>query len=120
MKRVHIPRWFKIISIAVAILLVAILAGLIGLGWYVKNQMLDSGGKLPASMAAYDIRHFDLEVEVFPADKTIEGRNTVTVVTLDDLSRFEINLDDRLEVESVTADGVACTIHHKEIGRAQG
>jgi aminopeptidase N len=114
MKRVHIPRWFKIISIALAIFLVAILAGLIGLGWYVKNQMLDSGGKLPASMAAYDIRHFDLEVEVFPADKRIQGRNTVTVATLDDLSRFEINLDDRLELESVTADGVACTFHHRD------
>ncbi len=114
MKRVHIPRWFKIISIALAIFLVAILAGLIGLGWYVKNQMLDSGGKLPASMAAYDIRHFDLEVEVFPADRRIEGRNTVTVATLDDLSRFEINLDDRLELESVTADGVACTFHHRD------
>jgi len=114
MKKVHIPRWFKIVSIALAILLVGILAGLIALGWYVKNQMLDSGGKLSASMAAYDIRHFDLAVEVFPADKRIEGRNIVTVETLDDLSRFEINLDDRLEVESVAADGVACTFHHRD------
>ncbi len=114
MKKVHIPRWFKIVSIALAILLVGILAGLIALGWYVKNQMLDSGGKLPEPMATYDIRHFDLAVEVFPADKRIEGRNIVTVATLDDLSRFEINLDDRLEVESVTADGVACSFDHRD------
>jgi aminopeptidase N len=114
MKRVQLPRWFKIVSIALAILLVAILAGLIALGWYVKNQMLDSGGKLSAPMAAYDIRHFDLAVEVFPADKRIEGRNVVTIATLDDLSRFEINLDDRLDVESVTVDGTACTFDHRD------
>jgi aminopeptidase N len=65
-------------------------------------------------MAAYDIRHFDLAVEVFPADKRIEGRNTVTVVALDDLSRFEIHLDNRLEVVSVTADGVDCTFGHRD------
>jgi len=114
MKKIHIPRWLKITCVVLAALLVLILAALIGLGWYVKNQMLDSGGELSAPMAAYDIRHFDLAVEVFPADKRIEGRNTITVVTVDDLNRFEINLDDRLEVESVTADGVACTFDHRD------
>jgi len=114
MKKVHIPRWLKITCVVLAALLVLILAALIGLGWYVKNQMLDSGGKLPPAMAAYDIRHFDLAVEVFPDDKRIEGRNTITVETLDDLSRFEINLGNRLEVESVTADGVACTFDHRD------
>ena len=54
-----LPRWLKIIGIVIAGLLVTILALLIGVGWYVKNQMLDSGGKLEPSKAAYDVRHSD-------------------------------------------------------------
>lgn len=105
MNRRRIPRWLKIVSIVVAMLLVAMLAFFIGVGWYVKNQMLDSGGLLPASKAAYDVRHFDLAVEVFPDERRIHGSNTITVETVSELGRFEINLDNRLEVESVTVDG---------------
>ena len=39
MKRVHIPRWFKIDSIVLAILLVAILAGLIALVGIGRGQV---------------------------------------------------------------------------------
>ena len=108
MRKARIPRWLKISCLVVAGLMVGILALLIGLGWYVKHQMLDSGGILPASMAAYDVRHYDLEVRVDPAERRIEGRNTVTVEVLHSLTDFEIHLDKRLDVESVAADGTAC------------
>jgi aminopeptidase N len=112
MKRKGLPRWLKITSIVVAVLLVAVLALLIGLGWYVKRQMLQSGGKLPASMAAYDVRHYDLAVRVDPVERRIDGRNTVTVAVLEPIHRFEIHLDNRLEVSSVTSDGEACAFRH--------
>jgi aminopeptidase N len=112
MNRRRIPRWLKIISIVVAILLVAILALLIGVGWYVKNQMLDSGGRLPASKAAYDVRHFDLAVQVFPDEQRIRGSNTITVETVADLGVFEVNLDDRLDVDSVAVDGAVSEHSH--------
>lgn len=114
MSRARIPRWLKIGGIVVAVVLVAILALLIGLGWYVKNQMLDSGGKLPPAMAAYDVRHYDLAVRVFPAERRIEGRNTVTVEVIDELETFVINLDDRLTVTSVEVDGVGCEFRHRK------
>ncbi len=116
MKRKGFPRWIKILGFAVAILLVAILALLIGLGWYVKRQMLSSGGRLPASMAAYDVRHYDLAVHVNPEERRIDGSATVTVEVLEEIDVFEINLDDRLTVESVTLNDHSCPFrHHKGV-----
>ena len=46
MKKTRLPRWLKISCLVVVGLMVGILALLIGLGWYVKQQMLDSGGVL--------------------------------------------------------------------------
>src|SRR5210317_1961183 len=96
-----LPRWLKFVMLAVGLLLVVVFAVLVGLGWYVKKQMLDSGGKLPASMAAYDVRHYDLAVRVDPDTRSIEGRSTATVEVVSPLSSFEINLDGRLQVSAV-------------------
>jgi aminopeptidase N len=114
MKRTGFPRWLKILTISVAFLLVGILALLIGLGWYVKGQILGSGGRLPASMAAYDVRHYDLSVRVDPAEQRIDGQNTVAVEVLEPIDFFEINLDDRLEVVSVKSAGVSCAFRHAD------
>ena len=114
MSRKNILRWLKILSIAVAVFLVSILALLIALGWFVKRQMLDSGGGLPASLAAYDVRHYSLAVEVDPTEQRIDGRVTVTVVALEPVEIFEIDLDDRLEVVSVKSDDAVCQFRHAE------
>ncbi len=107
------PRWLKILGIVVAMLLIAMLAVLIGMGWYVKNQMLDSGGEISPEMAAYDVRHYDLSVGIDPETQQIDGSNTMTVEAVAKLTRFEINLDNRLEVESVFADGDLCSFRHR-------
>ena len=108
-----LPRWLKILMLAVGFLLVAVFVLLIGLGWYVKRQMLPSGGELPASMAAYDVRHYDLAVAVDPPTKTIAGVNTVTVAVVAPVSVFEINLDDRMQVAKVEVDGVERPFRHR-------
>ncbi len=108
-----LPRWLKFLMLGVGFLLVAVFALLVGLGWYVKKQMLDSGGELPASMAAYDVRHYDLAVEVDPETKSIEGVSTVTAEIVAPLSKFEIHLDDRMEVAEVDVDGEARPFKHR-------
>ena len=113
MKKVRVPRWLKISCLVVVGLMLGFLALLTGLGWYVKHQMLNSGGVLPESMAAYDVRHYDLELRVDPENRRIDGRNTVTVEVLEPLAEFEIDLDKRLKVESVAADGVPCDFKHR-------
>jgi aminopeptidase N len=113
MNRRRFPRWLKVLGVVVAVLLVGMLALFIGLGWYVKNQFLESGGVLPPSMAAYDIRHYDLELAIDPAERHIEGRNTVTVEAIEPISVFEVHLDNRLDVETVTVDGADCSFDHR-------
>ena len=112
MNRKVLPRWLKILSVTIASALVSLLAFLIGLGWFVKRQMLESGGALPASMAAYDVRHYDLAVRVDPMEQSIDGQSTVTVIAREPVEVFEINLDSRLEVMSVKSAGVSCTFRH--------
>ncbi len=114
MRRKGFLRWLKILSMSVAFLLVAFLALLIGLGWYVKRQMVEEGGRLRASMAAYDVHHYDLAVRVDPVEQRIEGETTVSVIALETIDAFEINLDDRLEVASVTSDAAACSFRHAD------
>jgi aminopeptidase N len=112
MTRGRLLRWLKILGLSVAIILIAILALLIGLGWYVKRQILSSGGELPLSMAAYDVRHYDLDVLIDPNERRIEGVSSVMVEILEPIATFEINLDNRLDILSVTSDGADCSFRH--------
>lgn len=107
-----LPRWLKIVMLGVGLVLVAVFAVLLGVGWYVKNQFLPSGGELPATMAAYDVRHYDLDVVVGPATKSVRGINTVTVGVVAPVSVFEIHLDDRMQVTSVAVDGMDRPYRH--------
>ena len=110
----RIPRWLKLTAIALAVMVVAIMALLTGLGFYFKKQMLDSGGRIPSRMAAYDVRHYDLAVRVDPETQSIEGSNTVTVETVAEIQKFEIHLDDRLVIRSVQVDEVDADFLHAD------
>ncbi len=112
--KVGFPRWLKVLSIIVVVLILLIGVGLLGIGWYVKNQMLDSGGPLSPAQAAYDVQHYRIDIGVKPESKTIEGRTTATVETVAPLSQFEINLDERLTVAEVTVDGVVAEFEHDD------
>lgn len=112
--RIHIPRWLKILTVVTVVLILLIGVGLLVVGWYVKSQMLVSGGSLSPAMEAYDVRHYNIEVEVMPETKTIDGQTTVTVETSAPLDRFEINLDDRLTVAEVDVDGVVAEFEHDD------
>jgi len=109
----RLPLWLKAVLMAIpAVLLVGFLV-LIGLGGYVQRQMLNSGGPLPPAMAAYDVRHYDLEVTIDPTNEVLSGANSVTVDVLEPVDRFEIHLDDRLDVASVSIDGEPMAFTHR-------
>lgn len=109
-----LPRWVKILTVVVVVVILLIAAGRFGIDWYVRSQMLDSGGPLSPAMAAYDVRHYHIEIEVMPESKTIDGRTTVAVETITPLDVFEINLDDRLKVAEVDVDGVVAEFEHDD------
>ncbi len=108
------PFWLKAVLLSIPAVLLIVFLVLIAVGWYVKGQMLDSGGPLRPLMAAYDVRHYDLDLEVDPNEKSIRGTNRVTVVAVAALDEFEIHLDDRLEVGSVEVDGAPAEFDHDD------
>lgn len=114
MNRPNPPRWLGTPWVTTVLLLAAVLALLIGLGWYVRRGMPQFGGRLPSLMGAYDVRHYDLAVRIDPAERRIDGRNRVTVEVNEPTEIFEINLDNRLEVLSVKSAGVSCVFGHRD------
>jgi aminopeptidase N len=110
----RLPFWLKAVLLAIpAVLLIGFFV-LIAIGWYVKSQMLDSGGPLRPAMGAYDVRHYGLEITIDPLEEAISGANGVTVEVLEPHDSFEIHLDDRLEVASVEVDGETAAFEHDD------
>lgn len=62
----------------------------------------DSGGVLPPEQAAYDVRHYDLSVEVDPVERAIEGRVGITAEAVAPTSVLLLDLDERLTVRRVS------------------
>ncbi len=109
----RVPRWLKLVLIAVPGLILLVSLVFIGLGWYITSQMQPSGGELPETMARYDVRHTDLELAIDPGRESLRGHATVTVAAIAEVSRFEIHLDDRLEVGEVAVDGAPVVFDHR-------
>ena len=74
----------------------------------------DSGLPLTAAQQATALPHLDLRLKVDPESQTIEGVADYTIEALSPLDRFEVDLDPRFTVSSVTVDGAAVTWDAKE------
>ncbi|AOS45311.1 Aminopeptidase N [Lacunisphaera limnophila] len=61
----------------------------------------DSGLELLPEQAAYDVRHVEVALQVFPEKKTIAGTGTLTVAVLSALDWLVVDLDPRLKVSAV-------------------
>jgi len=98
------PFWLKAVLLAIPGLLLLVSFVFVVVGWYVSRQMGESGGELRPTMAAYDVQHYALDVAVDPENQRISGRNVVSVNVLDETQVFEIDLDDRLDVRTLSVD----------------
>ncbi|HEX6928226.1 MAG TPA: M1 family metallopeptidase [Gammaproteobacteria bacterium] len=73
------------------------------------------GGPLRPAQAAYDVRHYDLDIAIHPDDKRVAGSNAIRVNVVMPLDVFEIPLDHRLELKGVIVDGEpAATATHSD------
>lgn len=107
-------RWLKISLWVVGSLLLLLIAAGAGLWWWFSTGQLDSGGPIRPAQAAYDVKRYDLSVEVRPQTRWISGTNLVTFATTAPLDRFEIQLDERLTVSAAKVDGAAATFVHAD------
>lgn len=61
----------------------------------------ESGGVLITEQAAYDVKRYDLDLIVFPDEKSIRGVLSVQARILKPLDKFVLHLDSALTVDSV-------------------
>jgi len=71
-------------------------------------------GELGPLQAAYDVQHYDLDLTVDPGRKTIDGSLTVHAHLLAPLTRFELDLDNRLSVREVRSGDLKLPHSHGE------
>lgn len=79
-----------------------------------EGRVLRSGGALIREQASYDVEHYDLELQVMPASKSIEGslglRAKIVVPTI----RIALDLDRKLEVRGVVEGEVQRVHEHRD------
>ncbi|RMH05275.1 MAG: M1 family peptidase [Planctomycetota bacterium] len=73
----------------------------------------DTGGVLPPEQAAYDVRHYDLAMQVFPERQEIEAVLTATVEAVESLPVLLLDLDPLLEVSAVEVGGRPAAFVHE-------
>jgi aminopeptidase N len=61
----------------------------------------NSGGVLMPEQAAYDVKHYDLNLSVNPQEQSIKGVLTVKASIVKSIDKFVLDLDTPLTVESV-------------------
>ncbi len=66
-----------------------------------QTPVLDSGGPLMPEQAAYDVKHYDLTLQVFPNRQAIEGKVIVTAEVLHPMLWLVLDLDPKLKVQAV-------------------
>lgn len=73
-----------------------------------------SGGALIAEQACFDVRHYELRLQVDPAAKSIEGTLTMRATMVADAARLALDLDPALQVRSAQLDGAAVPFVHEK------
>jgi aminopeptidase N len=78
----------------------------------------DAGGPLRPGQAAFDVRFYDLDLEVDAESRSLQGSVTIRATAVDDLEGLDLDLDDRLQVEAVrlldeAGEGEALAYRHE-------
>ena len=102
----------SVLAIALALGLAAPAAAQTGTGEKAAPAPLaartaDSGLPLTPAQKATALPHLDLRLKVDPESKSIEGEAIYTIEALSALDRFEVDLDPRFTISSVSVDGSA-------------
>ncbi|MEM6631208.1 MAG: M1 family metallopeptidase [Bacteroidota bacterium] len=67
-----------------------------------QTAIYDSGGELLPEQACYDINFYDLALQIFPDDRSIQGSVEVHAHIVQPTDLIALNLDTLLEIQSIT------------------
>ena len=73
----------------------------------------ETGLPLTASMQAYHVLQYTLNLEVLPDSKTLRGSGGTRLRALAPLQTVELRLDSRFDISAVQADGVAASYQQR-------
>jgi aminopeptidase N len=62
-------------------------------------------GSITKERVWWDVKHYDLDVKINPADSTITGSNTVQYKVVQPYNEMQIDLQNPMEITKVTQDG---------------
>lgn len=62
-------------------------------------------GSITPERAWWDLKHYQLNVDVFPDNKAISGSNTITYKVLEEGSHMQIDLQAPMKIDKVVANG---------------
>jgi aminopeptidase N len=80
------------------------------------SQNWDWGGPLDPLQQKFKIRHYRLELELFPESLSLRGSNTITFSAEEKLDTIRLNLIDEYQVERVLMDETEVKFsHHDDI-----
>jgi aminopeptidase N len=77
------------------------------------SQNWDWGGPVDLLQQKFKVRHYRLELELFPEIQSIQGSNTLTFFTDQKLDTLRLNLIDEYQVSSVLMDGKEVKFIHQ-------
>lgn len=85
------------------------------------TDILDSGGPLMPEQAAYDVKEYDLTLEVFPQDSSIRGSLSTKALIVHPTYWFVLDIDTVFSIESIVelqeGDMMIPRNFHQEIGK---
>jgi aminopeptidase N len=88
------------------ILLIASISFALGQNW-------DWGGPIDPLQEKFEVKHYRLEIELYPETQSIKGKSTVTFSSVEELDTLRLDLIDEYKVTSVQMNGSEVTFSHK-------
>ena len=86
------------------------------MGWNppLHPQTAQSSGVLSEMQALYDVQHYQLELQVYPDRKIIEGRVTMRAIATEFITTVELDLDPRFEILETSVNGQTASYQKAE------
>lgn len=78
------------------------------------GQNWDWGGPIDPLQAKFKVLHYQLELEVIPETKSIQGKNMITFEASEKLDTLRLNLIDEYKVEKVLMNGQEVAFYHQD------
>jgi aminopeptidase N len=95
----------RLLRNVVAVFVLSGLTACTGLNPPLDPQTAQSSGALSEMQALYDVQHYQLEVQVYPDRKMIEGRVTMRAIATEFITTVELDLDPRFEILETSVNG---------------